>query len=244
MSAAQRSTAAGSADPDGPNAAGGRGDTRERLIGAASRLLADGGPDAVTMRKVGELAGVSRAAPYRHFDDKSDLLGAAALSSLEPALAEIHAALPTAATPPAAVPEALRRAFMAYLRYGMDHPKHYRLAFGEHLSFVDGSGVYEAASRTMGCAVDALAQGQRTGAVRAGEPRAMALLAWSALHGLVTLAMSGHLEGKGLEGGGNAESGAFAGDLVADLVAGLTAREQPAGPARQGATGGSGAEKA
>ena len=48
--------------------------TRDALIRAASELLNAGGPDAVTLRAVGARAGVSRGAPYGHFDDKEHLL--------------------------------------------------------------------------------------------------------------------------------------------------------------------------
>ncbi|QBI54536.1 TetR/AcrR family transcriptional regulator [Streptomonospora litoralis] len=226
MSAAQQRPSESTAG-SGAGRQGGAGDTRERLIEAASQLLAGGGPEAVTMRKVGELAGVSRAAPYRHFDDKEDLLRAVALRSLEAVRSEVMEALPTAATPPAEVPAALRRAFFAYLRDGIDRPEHYRLTFGEHLSYVDGPGVHEAAKALIERCVDALAQGQRAGAIRAGDPHDMAVLAWSALHGLVTLATSGHLAHKGWD---TVEDGVLA-RLVADLVAGLTARDVPGGTA-------------
>ncbi|MFD0803867.1 TetR/AcrR family transcriptional regulator, partial [Streptomonospora algeriensis] len=178
MSAAHRSAPARAAAPEGASSAG---DTRERLIEAASRLLARGGTEAVTMRQVGELAGVSRAAPYRHFDDKHDLLCAVAQRSMEAVRTEVVTALPTERTPPAEVPAALRRAFFSYLRDGIDRPEHYRLAFGEHLARVDGSGVQEAAEEMMQAGVDSLAAGQRAGVIRAGDPRAMAILAWSSL---------------------------------------------------------------
>ncbi|MUL43334.1 TetR/AcrR family transcriptional regulator [Streptomonospora sp. PA3] len=210
--------------------AGGSGDTRERLIEAASRLLAGGGPEAVTMRGVGELAGVSRAAPYRHFDDKNDLLRAVAQRSIDAVRTEVVAALPTADTPPAEVPAALRRAFFAYLRDGVDRPEHYRLTFGEHLA--DIGSVRETAEEIMQSCVAALTDGQRAGVIRAGDPRAMAILAWSALHGLVTLATSGHLARKGLD---TPEGGELT-HLVADLVAGLTVREERE-PARRSGRG-------
>jgi AcrR family transcriptional regulator len=48
--------------------------TRRALISAASELLDEGGPDAVTLRAVGARAGVSRGAPYGHFENKDHLL--------------------------------------------------------------------------------------------------------------------------------------------------------------------------
>lgn len=44
------------------------GDLRQALIAAGLRLLAEGGPSALTLRRAAALAGVSHAAPAHHFD--------------------------------------------------------------------------------------------------------------------------------------------------------------------------------
>ena len=54
------------------------GDLRRALIDAAQRLLESEGPTALSLRAVAREAGVSPAAPYHHFKDKSDLLEAVA----------------------------------------------------------------------------------------------------------------------------------------------------------------------
>nr|WP_276141966.1 TetR/AcrR family transcriptional regulator [Sciscionella marina] len=48
--------------------------TRRALLRAASELLDEGGANAVTLRAVGTRAGVSRGAPYGHFENKEHLL--------------------------------------------------------------------------------------------------------------------------------------------------------------------------
>lgn len=50
---------------------------RDRLIDAAERCLTAKGIRATTVSEVAEVAGVSRGWLYRHFPDKSELLGAA-----------------------------------------------------------------------------------------------------------------------------------------------------------------------
>src|SRR5215213_5382934 len=60
-----------------------RGGTRSVLLEAAAGLLEDGGMGAVTLRAVGERAGVSRQAPYNHFADKATLLSLLAARYLE-----------------------------------------------------------------------------------------------------------------------------------------------------------------
>lgn len=65
--------------PAAPNepASSGRyhhGDLRSALIDASVELVSDVGADAFTLKDASRIAGVSVAAPYRHFSDKSDLL--------------------------------------------------------------------------------------------------------------------------------------------------------------------------
>ena len=55
-----------------------RDHARARLVEVAARLLADGGPDAVTTRSVALAAGVQAPTIYRIFGDKSGLLNAVA----------------------------------------------------------------------------------------------------------------------------------------------------------------------
>ncbi len=56
--------------------------TRDALVEAAARLMDAGGLEAVTPREVGRLAGASRGAPYKHFEDKEALLVAVAAREL------------------------------------------------------------------------------------------------------------------------------------------------------------------
>lgn len=55
--------------------------TRAALVRAATELLDEGGPEAVTLRAVGARAGVSRGAPYGHFENKEHLLTQLAINA-------------------------------------------------------------------------------------------------------------------------------------------------------------------
>src|SRR5579871_5249220 len=52
------------------------GDLRHALIQAGLEMLSEGGAAALDLRKVARKAGVSHAAPYRHFADKQALVAA------------------------------------------------------------------------------------------------------------------------------------------------------------------------
>ena len=52
------------------------GNLRAALVEAALHAIAEHGPDGFTLRDVARRAGVSPAAPYRHFQDKDGLFAA------------------------------------------------------------------------------------------------------------------------------------------------------------------------
>src|ERR1700754_2465649 len=54
------------------------GDLKRALTDAALGLVTEKGPRGFTLREVARRAGVSAAAPYRHFADRSQLLAAVA----------------------------------------------------------------------------------------------------------------------------------------------------------------------
>jgi AcrR family transcriptional regulator len=49
--------------------------TAGRILEAAGELLASGGYEALSMRKIAAMVGLSQAAIYRHFRDKDELVG-------------------------------------------------------------------------------------------------------------------------------------------------------------------------
>ena len=59
------------------------GDLRRSLIQAGSKLIEEKGLAGLSLREVARVAGVSHTAPYRHFQDKADLLAAIAQVGFE-----------------------------------------------------------------------------------------------------------------------------------------------------------------
>ena len=62
------------------------GNLREALIQAAQQLMAERGPEGVTLSEAARMAGVSPAAPYRHFKDRTNLVAARSRSKGSPVL--------------------------------------------------------------------------------------------------------------------------------------------------------------
>ena len=100
--------------------------TRRALLDEAATLLDAGGPDAVTLREVGNRAGVSRGAPYRHFADKESLLTAVAAAGWERLADRLHALQTDRTLPPAAT---LRAALTGIIAVSREQPHLYRLMF-------------------------------------------------------------------------------------------------------------------
>lgn len=161
--------------------------TRAAVLAAAGALLEAGGPDAVTLRAVGVEAGVSRSAPYRHFESKADLLAALALRTLADLGRSVRAA--AAGGDPAT---ALRRGCAAYLEYALGRPQHYLLVFGS-MPMSDPSPAIEAAADDGLRALRELVERQPSGGHPAGPPRELATALWVFLHGLCQLQLTRHL---------------------------------------------------
>ncbi len=100
------------------------GDLRRALVDAARRILESEGPTALSLRAVAREAGVSPAAPYHHFKDKSELLDAVAQEGwdmLEEKMAEAKGQ---------AVGHAQLNALgVAYVCFARDNPALYRVMY-------------------------------------------------------------------------------------------------------------------
>lgn len=98
------------------------GDLRRALLRAAVVILEREGPSALSLRAVAREAGVSPAAPYHHFKDKSELLGAIAkegFDKLKGVLAEAFAT--------AGCDETRSALGVAYVEFSRAHPALYRV---------------------------------------------------------------------------------------------------------------------
>ncbi|SDH71270.1 TetR/AcrR family transcriptional regulator [Agrococcus jejuensis] len=100
-------------------------DTRTRILDAASALLDDAGRDAVTTRAVSAAAGVQPPTIYRLFGDMDGLLDAVAAAGFQTYLGQKHA-MELSDDPVAD----LRAGHEIHVRFGLEHPAHYRLMYG------------------------------------------------------------------------------------------------------------------
>ena len=98
--------------------------TAERILTAARKLLNRDGADAVTMRQVAKVVGITPMALYRHFTDREGLLNALA----DAGFAELTARVANVAKP--ADPEQqLRETMEVFLDFGLEKPQLFELMF-------------------------------------------------------------------------------------------------------------------
>jgi AcrR family transcriptional regulator len=167
------------------------GNLRSALIDAALRILNAGGVDALTLRATARAAGVSQAAPYRHFADKDELLAAVAEEGFRAMGAAVTAALATVEANHVA---RFRAQGMTYIRFAVEHPAQFRLMFGRELAdHSKHGGLKAAASETFARLIGAVQKGQELGIVRSGNFEDQAMAAWSMVHGLSSLLVDGQL---------------------------------------------------
>jgi len=171
--------------------------TREALIRAAAELLEGRGMGAVTLRAVGERAGVSRQAPYKHFADKGALLSVVAAGFFVRLGEEMAAAAEGVGEDPLGRLQAMGE---AYVRFALANPNRYRLMFGPEMRSIPLAEVHEAAHDVYERFVRAVADSQEAGRLPEGNPVELAALLYATSHGAVDLALAGQDGGsKGLD---------------------------------------------
>ncbi|MFI0545219.1 MULTISPECIES: TetR/AcrR family transcriptional regulator [unclassified Streptomyces] len=113
-------------------------DAREKILEAATELLAGASAAEVSTRAVCEKAGVGAPMLYRLFGDKAGLLAAVVDRGFEQYLASKRAARPSADPV-----EDLRSGWDNHMRFALEHPSHYRLMYSPELT-VPPAAVQEA----------------------------------------------------------------------------------------------------
>ncbi|MBW0012574.1 TetR/AcrR family transcriptional regulator [Mycobacterium sp.] len=171
------------------------GDLKRALIGAALSLVAEKGPKGFTLTEAARRAGVSAAAPYRHFADKAELLAAVAEQGFHELHADLVAAGDVASGPKAGVIELGR----AYVRWAVAHPDHYQVMFGAENVKADHPSLALAAEQAFGDLLDAIRRCQEAGIVEGEDPRGVAAPLWSLVHGVASLVIGGELRAVGIQ---------------------------------------------
>jgi AcrR family transcriptional regulator len=161
------------------------GDLRNALIRAGQALLAREGIAGLDMRKVARAAGVSHAAPYRHFADKQALLAAIAEDGFRQLAGRMDAAVQLA---PASARDQLEQLARAYVWFALDQPAHMREMFsGLAMERAAYPELHAAAKAAFQRVVQVVATGQARREIGPGDPADLSTVAWTQIHGVAML---------------------------------------------------------
>ena len=172
---------------DGPGGRRGyhHGNLREALIQAALDLIAKKGPAGFTFADAARSAGVSSAAPYRHFRDRDALIVDVARRGFELFAAHLETAWNEGRPDPFAAFENVGRAYLAFAR---GEPAYYSAMFEAGLSFAEDPALRQAADRSFALLRQA-SERLCAGLAREKRPPAlmMSLHVWALSHGVASL---------------------------------------------------------
>lgn len=166
------------------------GDLRAALLGEALQLIREEGPEHFTLREIARRAGVSHAAPYRHFSTKAALLATIAAAGSTMLRSSIERALASHGD----VREQFLAGGLAYVRFALEHRAHFKVMFFAEGAYEADPNSASAREASLAQLHDFIREGQHRGVMRAGDPSKIAVAVWAMHHGLACLALGGHFD--------------------------------------------------
>ena len=190
--------------------------TKSQLLTEARDLFLEVGLARFSLREVARRAGVSAAAVYRHFEDKEALFASVCGMGLEIFYAYLVKAL-AGKTPRARLDICSQQ----YLRFGIEHPRDYRLIFmGDREEYQKFATKLEQSIEDRGPTfqflMDRVRECMEAKIMKDADVEETAATIWAHVHGLVSLRLAGQL--------GNLSDAKFAkfyGQSTDKLIAGL-----------------------
>lgn len=165
---------------------------RQEILAAARDLFIREGFENVSMRKIAEKIEYSPTTIYLYFQDKADLLDCIChetLSRLESILAALRESNSD-------IPSRLKEGLAAYIKFGLEHPNDYRVAFMMEIKeFLEPERCvrcHEIGQETFGHLRKDVAECIRLGVFSDRDVEATSQVLWAAIHGLTALLITKH----------------------------------------------------
>jgi len=156
------------------------GDLRAGLIEATRRLVEEKGPDGFSVSDACRLAGVSTAAPYKHFKDKNEMLVAMVLEGMQRHRANMLTALEGV---PAGTPARVTVLGREYVNFALRENGVFSLKFGGFTDRLEDPRLQAAGEDTFGLVLKEVAACLGTSEITS-EVRRRGFMLWSFVHGL------------------------------------------------------------
>lgn len=161
------------------------GDLKAALKNAVLELVKVSGPRGFSLNEASRLAGVSVAAPYRHFPDKEALVAEVICDGN----ALLERELRDAADKAASISDRMLDVGMAYIRFARTHAEYFTVMFNSGIDKSKYPDMRQSAIRAFSVIQGLAAESERSEA--AASERAISL--WALTHGLATLSSEGAL---------------------------------------------------
>ena len=169
------------------------GDLRAALIEATRQLVEEKGPDNFSVSDACRLAGVSTAAPYKHFKDKNEMLVATVLEGMARHRENMRGALEGIAE---GSPQRITAIGMEYVGFALREPGIFRLMFGGFTDQKSDPRLAESGQQTFGILLAEVARCLGEAEVT-DEVRRRSFMLWNFVHGLSFILYDQQLAEKG-----------------------------------------------
>jgi AcrR family transcriptional regulator len=159
------------------------GGLREALIEASYELVAKQGAENFLLAEACRLAGVSTAAPYKHFRDRDEILEIVVARAFDELADRSMAAVEAEGV---GTLEGIMAMGEAYVQFAIDEQRLFRLMFGQHPIIKHAEQVMDDGRRCFIGVIEQVARYCEANDVP-GDPRAIAIRLWTFVHGASSL---------------------------------------------------------
>lgn len=159
------------------------GDLKEALVQAAYELVAEEGAENFLLSDACRLAGVSTAAPYKHFRDRDEILEIVVARAFDELADRSMAAVASKGEGTLAGIVAMGE---AYITFAVEQQRLFRLMFGQHPKLKKAEDVVDDGKRCFTGVIEQVARYCEINRVP-GDPRALAIRLWTFVHGAASL---------------------------------------------------------
>jgi len=168
------------------------GDLRLRLLRTASEIISKEGLKKLTMRALSNQVGVSRTAPYRHFENKDALLLAIAEEGFNELTIQYRKINRDKSLDSLSK---LQNIGLAYIEFAINNQGAFRLMFGQEITQQQRSAkLFSDASETFNEYLKAVKAFQDEMDITINDYSILANYSWAAVHGLATLLIDGQIQ--------------------------------------------------
>lgn len=165
------------------------GDLRRALLDSALHVIETQGLAALSMRELAKQAGVSPAAPFRHFESRTALLTALAEEAMDQFVESIDESLKAAAKEGPLMQ--FRAIGVGFLRWALGHPTHFHVISSRRLIDFDRATLRQRNDRIRESMNNLMQAASAQGLIRPGDVNRYVIGARALVYGIARMYLDG-----------------------------------------------------